>query len=78
MRDITYTTRRQLSGIHIVPQGDLPSRLIFEGSIVNISDGAPLQTFREDVTDKLLPDQAAKVSDLVALAQTWLDAQVPA
>jgi hypothetical protein len=78
-RDITYLTRRSVITIRIVPSATgEPARVIFEGSIVNVSDGAPLQAFEEDVTDALPPDQATNVAGLVALAQAWLDAHPPA
>jgi hypothetical protein len=74
--DITYNTRRQLAQIRVIPSATgEPARLIFEGSIVNVSDGAPLQAFAEDVTDNLLPEKAASIASLVAQAQAWLDAQ---
>ena len=72
--DITYSTRRILSEVRVIPQDDAPARLIFKGSIVNTEDGEPLQAFEQDVTDNLDSTHAAGVASLVAQAQTWLDA----
>jgi len=72
--DITYSTRRQLSEIRVIPQDGAPARLLFKGSIVNVEDGVPLQAFEQDVTDNLDATHAAGIASLVAQAQAWLDA----